>query len=111
MRAGLLLFALGMAPMASFSSSAPLLVALALLSLGYGLASPAIASFISRRTTRHQQGEVLGVNQSALSLARVFGPLAGGFVYQALGPAPAYVWGGLVAIVALALTRGIDRNA
>jgi predicted MFS family arabinose efflux permease len=51
------------------------------------------------------------VNQSALSLARVFGPLAGGVVYQALGPAPAYVWGGLVAIVALALTRGIDRNA
>jgi MFS family permease len=107
---GMISFALGIAPMASVSSHALLLVMLALLSVGYGFASPSIASLISKRTERHLQGEVLGINQSALSLARICGPIAGGCVYQLLGPAAAYVGAGLVAILALALTRGLEQS-
>jgi predicted MFS family arabinose efflux permease len=57
------------------------------------------------------QGEVLGVNQSALSLARICGPIAGGFVYAMLGPAAAYAGGGLVALIALVLTLTIEADA
>ena len=74
-RAGLVLLALGLAPMASLRSHALLLVTLALLAIGYGLASPPIASLISKRTARDKQGEVLGANQSAQSLARIAGPI------------------------------------
>jgi MFS family permease len=103
-------FALGIAPMASVSSHALLLLMLALLSVGYGFASPSVASLISKRTEQHLQGEVLGINQSALSLARICGPIGGGCIYQWLGPSAAYVGASFVAIVALALTRGLEQT-
>jgi DHA1 family tetracycline resistance protein-like MFS transporter len=103
-RLGALLLGVGMIPLASSSSHVMLFILLAMVSLGYGFGSPSVASLISRRSERHQQGEVLGVNQSALSLARITGPIAAGFVYELIGPAAAYIGGGIVAIVALALT-------
>jgi MFS family permease len=109
-RIGLILFALGMAPMASFGSPAALFILLAALSLGYGFANPSIASLISRSTGHHLQGEVLGVNQSALSLARITGPIIAGLLYAKGGPAAAYVGGGLVALVAMVLTGGITQG-
>jgi MFS transporter, DHA1 family, tetracycline resistance protein len=110
-RLGMLAFAAGMAPMASMSHRGLLWALLGLLSLGYGLASPSIASLISRSTEHHLQGEVLGVNQSALSLARICGPLMAGFIYQMLAPVAVYVTGAVIAIVALALTQGIEPAA
>ncbi|MGH7880203.1 MAG: MFS transporter, partial [Candidatus Binataceae bacterium] len=107
--AGLLLFALGMAPMANFRSPAMLLALLAILALGYGFANPAIASLISKRSGSHLQGEVLGVNQSALALARVVGPIVAGILYDTSGPVAAYVGGALVALVALLIAGGIDQ--
>jgi MFS transporter, DHA1 family, tetracycline resistance protein len=107
-RAGMLVCAAGMAPMASMTNRAVLWFLLALLSIGYGLASPSVASLISRRTERHSQGEVLGVNQSALSLARICGPVIAGFIYQALVPAAVYIAGAATALLALALTYGIE---
>jgi MFS family permease len=109
-RGGILALAIGLVPMASLSSHALLFVALALVAIGYGFASPSIASLISKRTERTSQGEVLGINQSAQSLARIFGPIAAGLAYQTFGPAAAYVGGGLVALFALAMTRGAARS-
>jgi multidrug resistance protein len=109
-RIGLLLFAVGMAPMASFDSPAALFILLALLSLGYGFANPSIASLISQRTGHHLQGEVLGVNQSALALARIVGPVAAGLLYDQGGPAVAYVGGGLVALIAMILAGRLRQD-
>lgn len=106
LRTGMIALAIGLAPMASLTSHALLFVALALVAIGYGFASPSIASLISKRTERRLQGEVLGINQSAQSLARIFGPLAAGFAYQACGPAAVYLGGGLVALCAIAMARG-----
>ncbi|MFZ0887168.1 MAG: MFS transporter, partial [Candidatus Binataceae bacterium] len=108
LRAGALALAIGFAPLGSIRSHAVLLVLLALVAAGYGLSSPAVASLLSRRSERHAQGAVLGINQSALSMARIFGPLFGAAAYAALGPAAPYVGGAMVALVALMLTRGID---
>jgi multidrug resistance protein len=110
-RIGMLAFAAGMAPMASMSNRGLLWTLLALLSLGYGLASPSIASLISRGTEHHLQGEVLGVNQSALSLARICGPLMAGFIYQTLTPAAVYASGAVITIIALAFTHGVEPAA
>jgi MFS family permease len=112
-RAGLLLFAIGMTPMAGFGSRALLFILLALLSLGYGFANPSIASLISKLAGRNLQGELLGVNQSALALARIIGPIMAGIVYDNGGPGTAYVGGGAVALLGLLLTgavRGIEGD-
>ena len=111
LKVGLLAMIAGLAPMGSISSHGGLLAMLAAVSLGYGFASPSIASLISRNTDRDLQGEVMGVNQSAMSLARICGPIAGGLAYQLLGPAAPYLGGAIVVMLALATTRGIDVRA
>ncbi len=111
LKIGLLAMIVGLAPIGSISSHGALLAMLAAVSLGYGFASPSIASLISRNTDRDLQGEVMGVNQSAMSLARICGPIAGGLAYQLLGPAAPYLGGAVVVMLALAATDGIDVHA
>ncbi|MBV8775338.1 MAG: MFS transporter [Deltaproteobacteria bacterium] len=107
-RAGMLAFAAGMAPMASWSNRPLLWLLVGLVSLGYGLASPSVASLISRGTEQHLQGEILGVNQSALSLARICGPLVAGLIYQKFAPSGVYFAGAATALAALAFTRKVE---
>lgn len=109
-RIGLAAMIVGLAPMGSISSHGALLAMLAAVSIGYGFASPSIASLISRSTESDLQGEVLGVNQSALSLARICGPIAGGLAYQAIGPGAPYLGGAAVAMLALAMTSRIETG-
>jgi DHA1 family tetracycline resistance protein-like MFS transporter len=103
-RFGLIAFAIGLAPLASAGAHGGLFALLALLAIGYGFTSPSVASLISKRAARHLQGEVLGVNQSAMSLARIFGPIAGGVIYGSIGPNAAYIGAAVAVIVALAIS-------
>jgi MFS transporter, DHA1 family, tetracycline resistance protein len=109
-RTGLVLLAIGLAPMASLRSHSLLLVALVLLAIGYGLASPSIASLISKRTAREKQGEVLGANQSAQSLARIIGPIVAGSIYQWRGPQPVYFGAAIIALLALTLAASVTSE-
>ena len=43
--------------------------------MGFAFLTPSAQSLISRRSDPTQQGEILGVNQSASALARILGPL------------------------------------
>lgn len=45
--------------------------------VGFACLTPSLSSLISRRTSPETQGEILGVHQSGLALARILGPLAG----------------------------------
>lgn len=109
MVAGAAALALGLAPLGSWSSHVALYGMLILIASGYGIGTTAVATLISRRTGRELQGEALGLNQSVLSLARVIGPIAGGLVYQAMGPAAPYLGGAAVAAVAMVLAMRISR--
>lgn len=55
------------------------------LSLGTGLLQPTLLSLISEVTSEAEQGMTLGVNQSLSALARMFGPLWGGFAFEFFG--------------------------
>jgi len=44
---------------------------------GFAFVNPSVSALISRRADADRQGEVLGVNQSFASLARILGPLVG----------------------------------
>ncbi len=107
--AGAASLAIGLAPLGSWSSHVALYGMLILIASGYGIGTTAVATLISRRTGRELQGEALGLNQSVLSLARVIGPIAGGLVYQAMGPAAPYFGGAAVAAVAMVLATRIGH--
>lgn len=100
--AGGLTLAVGMLMIGTIPSFAALFVALALVGAGWGCVVPSIHSMISRRASDREQGEVLGVNQSSASAARVVGPISAGWGFGALGPQLGFVGGaGLVALGAL----------
>ena len=82
----------------------------ALLAVGNGLTQPSVSAFISRRADATSQGGTLGTNQSVASLARVFGPAFGGWVYGAIGPRSPYVAAALGMVVALAFALRLQRS-
>jgi MFS family permease len=93
-----------------FSSTLMLLgAALGLLAVGNGLAIPSITGLISRLTDSHEQGAVLGTNQSMASLARVLGPIFGGFVYSRWGQKAPFLAGGAALAIALFLSLNTLR--
>jgi MFS transporter, DHA1 family, tetracycline resistance protein len=55
-----------------------LLVAATVASFGTGVLRPVLTSLISQRVERHEQGVVLGLNQSLMSVSLILGPLVAG---------------------------------
>jgi MFS transporter, DHA1 family, tetracycline resistance protein len=66
-----------------------------LLALGNGMTQPSVGAFISKRADPREQGATLGTNQSAASLARMFGPTFGGWLYGSFGPRSPYFVGAI----------------
>lgn len=97
--------ALGLVPLAG---SVPVLAAACgLLAFGMGFNSPSLLSAISQLADPRDQGSTLGVSQSLGSLARIIGPLWGGWVFDHLGVRfPFYTAGGLM-LVAWVLSVGV----
>ncbi len=63
-----------------FGGLGGLLIGTAVLSFGNALASPGLTSLASKTAAEHDQGRTLGIMQSGASLARVIGPILGGFL-------------------------------
>jgi predicted MFS family arabinose efflux permease len=78
-----------------------LLLASAPLSVGSGLASPALSALLSRLSPEEEQGGALGVGQSAAALGRILGPESGTFTFARWQAAP-YL-GGAAIMAAAAL--------
>ena len=82
---------------------AVLLVTSGLFALGNGLKNPTLSAIVSRRAGADEQGGVLGISQGMGSLARVFGPLLGGWMWDLGKPWAPYLAGGAALAVGLAL--------
>jgi len=86
-----------------------LFVAGAVLAFGNGLTQPSVSAFISKKASASEQGATLGTSQSAASLARMFGPALGGFLYSEIGPRAPYVIASLgMALALVAALRLFD---
>lgn len=94
--AGGVLLAAGLGVIAGFPTLGALFVALALVGLGWGCVIPSLHSIVSRRALPDEQGEVLGVNQSAGSAGRVLGPIAAGWGFGTLGPRLGFLAGAIL---------------
>jgi MFS family permease len=84
-------------------------VALALLAISIGLASPTLSSLVSLYSSEIEQGANLGAFRSAGSLARAGGPLAAAFAYFAFGSQSAYFFGALIVIVPLMMALKLPQ--
>jgi MFS transporter, DHA1 family, tetracycline resistance protein len=94
--------ALGLVPVAATVS---LLAGVAgLLAFGMGFNSPSLLSAISQLADPRDQGSTLGVSQSLGSLARIIGPLWGGWVFDQFGIGFPFVTSAAVMLLACALS-------
>lgn len=75
-----------------------------ILSLGTGSLQPTLLSLISEVTPSTEQGLILGVNQSLSALARVLGPLWGGFAFEYLGYVFPFLTGAFFGLIILGIS-------
>lgn len=99
---------LAMTPFATSGTVVPLFVGLT--AMGQSLVFPCVAALISRATPPDQQGEMLGLNMAAGSLARMGGPLLAGplFGLNIGGP---YWFGALLTLPAIWLAASLAKRA
>lgn len=93
---GLALMTAGFALIAVVPAGWMLYPAVAVLSIGSGMATPSLTSLISRRVSPQEQGGVLGGTQALTSLTMIVGPLVAGLLFDAVGPASPYLAGALL---------------
>jgi len=81
-------------------------VVVVMATMGFGNAAlrPAINSLVSKRTPADEQGTMLGVVNSYNSLGRVFGPVAGGLIFDMLGYQWPYIFGAVLFFLILGLS-------
>jgi MFS family permease len=83
----------------------PLLAVATLASIGHGILRPTLTSLITQNAGRHEQGVVLGLNQSLMSIAQILAPpLGGALIGAGLLPEWAFV-AGLAAGLGMLATR------
>jgi MFS family permease len=81
----------------------PLLLAATLASFGTGVLRPALTSLITQQVSRSEQGVVLGLNQSLLSVAQIVGPAIAGVLIERGHLTLWALWASAILAVALAL--------
>jgi len=110
--AGLVLLAVGLTLLPLAHPTLPMVSVFCLMAVGQGISNPSLQSLISRGTAEHEQGFVLGTNQSLSALARVVGPTAGGALYAGVGPSAPFRVGAAVVAGSVGLTvLAIRRRA
>jgi len=107
--AGSAAIAVGLLGLTLADSLAGVLVVTALLAIGMGLLSPSLTSLVSRVAGADERGGVMGVSQSASSLARILGPAAAGAVFTLWGHNAPYYLGALIMALAVMMALRLPR--
>lgn len=106
--AGGLLRVVGNVMMAFFPRMYPAAAGSAIAGVGGGIAMPSAAALLTFHAPNVARGRIIGINQSAMSLGNIIGPLLGGFVYDRNPAWPPMVSAGtlfLMWLVSLGLTQ------
>lgn len=107
---GVTAFGLGLLLVPFCQSLVLLLFALILLAGGFVLSQTTVSGLASRFAGVEQQGETLGVINSASALARIGGPIWAGFSFGAFGSSTPFLSGALIMVVAIALAWRILKK-
>lgn len=99
---GAILMTVGVFFMAVFPIYHIFIVLTTIMMIGIGILGTAIPSVISKRTSQSERGSTFGVTQSISSIARIPGPLIGGFLFEYVGfGAPFFLSAFMLAIAAI----------
>lgn len=93
---GLLFSAIGYACLLFAVDIITMSLAMVVMGLGNGTMRPSLTSLISIQTSADEQGNVMGVVHSYNSLGRIFGPIAGGILFDKLGYQSPFIVGTLI---------------
>ena len=104
--AGLVLAAVGLV-LTGLSTGWPLLVlVLFLVSIGQGVASPALTELVNRAAPTERRGQAMGFQQSSAAVGRVLGPPLAGSAFDRIGVWSPTVFGGALMAVCAVLVVG-----
>jgi len=101
--AGPMLMGIGIFLMPIFESVYLFFVASALMAVGFGMVNTAIPALISKKTQLEEQGRVLGVAGSVVSIANIPGPLLGGLIIDFLGLSAPFLIAAFMLIISVIL--------
>jgi len=103
--AGLLVMAAGMLLLPLGVTFWTITGALALVGVGSAILGPSLSAALSLGAGEHAQGQVAGLNSSALALGRMTGPLIGTGLYQKVSHGSPYLFSGglLLALLVFSL--------
>ena len=96
---GPLLLAIGVTLTPIFKSIGGFGFSTILVALGVGITNTAVPGFISLMTSEERQGSRLGVTQSIGSVARIFGPMIGGYITEYSNVQSSFYVSGMLLIV------------
>jgi Arabinose efflux permease len=97
---GPLLLMLGIFLMPLIPNIVIFVFSLTMISLGAGMMRTVVPSFISKISPANEQGGILGVTNGVASIARVPGPLIGGYLFEFAGLAAPFFASAAMLIVA-----------
>jgi MFS family permease len=106
MRAGAIVVAVGLVSMPLPNRLILCLLVMGLVPIGTSLLFPSTTGLLSRRGSKQQLGQLMGVQQAFGGFSRIIGPIWAGSAFQYLGTSvPFFVAGAIMGLVALLTTR------
>lgn len=83
---------------------------LMLFAFARGISDPTLQSLVTRFGTAQNQGRLLGLYQSALSMGMIFGPIWAGLVFQWIAPAAVFRVGAVIILPGLLFALMLRRR-
>jgi multidrug resistance protein len=112
--AGAFGIAAGFATLVFVKGIGTVVLAVVLISIGAGLLNPSLSALVSKATSAHEQGEVLGAFQAMASMGRIVGPIWGENAYLRWGSRAPHTTGALLelgaSLLAAARLRAQNRR-
>ena len=100
-RSGQVLVAIGLLLLSAAVIWPTLIVALVIMVIGAGVASPSLSALVANSADDDRRGEALGVQQSASALARVLGPPLAGLAFDHIGIGAPFSVGAAIYVIAI----------
>ena len=107
---GPVLLIAGLVSMSLIPNVVAFFAAMTLVASGSGIMRTVVPSFLSRLTPADEQGGMLGIASSVLSIATVPGPLIGGFLFEVAGTTAAFFGSSAILTVGLLFSFRVIRK-
>lgn len=106
---GVILTASGFGLMALSTTLLPFIGASIVVSIGNSFLSPVITSIISKHAKAEDQGGIMGINQSYMSIANIVGPIIGGYL-TIFSDQTAFIGAGMSLLIATVFVFLVSRE-